>query len=95
VASTSIALASGLNMLAYPFPEDVTFGSTALAAQAHNGDRLLVFDPSTQSYAALAGTKTVAGWSPEASASVLKIGSGFWYFNSQSQPVKATESRPY
>lgn len=93
--STSTVLASGLNMLGYPYAANVPFSGTALYGQAGTGDRLVTFDAASQSYGQGGSTRTVAGWPAGAGNHVLKMGDGFWFYNQNASPVVSTEVRPY
>lgn len=94
-ATTDLSLVESLTLTAFPYPSEVAWTSTAAAAGAVVGDRLFTWNGAGYDIAEYqAATKTTPeGWSNP--SDTIAPGQGFFYDNSTTSTVVATEVKPY
>jgi len=95
--TSTVAIADGLSLSGYPYPANVAWTSTTLAAGATVGDRFIGWDSAGQSYDIAnfqPGLKAAAdAWSNP--GEIIEPGNGFFYDNSSGGGYDWTELKPY
>ena len=67
---------SALSIVAAPYPVDVTFGETEIAAQLPQGSRVMFWDADNQDWSG--GAKGAKGWAAGQANKVVSAGEGFF-----------------
>jgi hypothetical protein len=92
--TTTIAVATSLNMLGYPYPAQVKWTGTVLAVQSGIGDTLYSWNGAQYSLNVLSSSKASGiRWSD--TNQVLEIAKGYWYQRNAGAGFNWAEPKPY
>lgn len=96
--TTSVFIATNLNLVGYPYPVPIRWTNTTLAQTASYGDTLYCWDATGTVYDPILTYESPGQWdaSPGTNSNpLIRVGMGFFYSRTTNPPKVWTEAKPY